>query len=117
MIPLKEKMRLLNYFKITETKNSSTHLIHFISKNIHHPTDIFYWSAFFAKLYDEVYHELALKKIHIQKKVLRLLEFLAVPAHQRKAEDLVLFCQQIKKIKKEIFKESLRNKTKWDKNC
>lgn len=82
----------------------------FISKNIKHPTDILHRGSFFSQLYDEVYYELALKRIKIQKKVLRIIEFLALPIEQHKEKELVLCCNQIKKIRKEVYKEELKKK-------
>jgi len=106
MILLKEKLRLLKYFSIGSSKD----LIFFISKNIKHPTDILHRSAFFAQLYDETYHELASRQIKIQKKVWRILEFLALPIEQHSEKKLLFCCTQIKKIRKEVYKEEVKKK-------
>lgn len=112
MIHLKEKMRILHYFSLHQTKNLSKLLIQFISKHIKHPPDILHRGPFFSKLYDEIYHELAFKQIAIQKKVWRILEFLALPIEHHSEKQLVLCCNQIRRIRKEIYKEELRNKIK-----
>jgi len=112
MIHLKEKMRLLHYFSLHQTKNLSKLLIQFISKHIKNPPDILHRGAFFSKLYDEVYHELASKQVTIQKKVWRILEFLALPIEHHSEEQLALCCNQIRKVRKEIYKEDLKKKLK-----
>ena len=108
MILLKERLKLLKYFAIGSSKD----LMRFISKNIKHPTDILHRGSFFSQLYDEVYHELAFKRIRIQKKVLRIFEFLALPIEQHKEKELIFCCNQIKKIRREVYKEELKKKLK-----
>ena len=108
MILLKERLKLLRYFSIGSSKD----LMRFISKNIKHPTDILHRGSFFSQLYDEVYYELALKHIKIQKKVLRIFEFLALPIEQHKENELIFCCNQIKKVRNEVYKEELKKKLK-----
>jgi len=106
MILLKERLKLLKYFSIGSSKD----LMRFISTNIKHPTDILHWGSFFSQLYDEIYYELALKRIKVQKKVLRIVEFLALPIEKHSEKELILCCNQIKKIRKEVYKEELKKK-------
>ncbi|MEI8091112.1 MAG: hypothetical protein WCG98_02430 [bacterium] len=64
------------------------------------------------KLYDELYHEIAMKKINVQKKVLRIFELLALPIDENDKRQLVFIYNRIKQVRKEIMKERKKQKLK-----
>lgn len=100
---------------IFKGKNLSYGLATFIWQHIKRPEDIIRWASFFMKLYDDLYHDLATKQLTIQKKVLRLLESLAIPIEQQNEKKLTTLCQRIQIVKKEIIKE--RNSQKPSNSC
>lgn len=59
-------------------------------------------------MYDELYHDLALKKIFVQKRVLRIVESLALPPEQQSDKKLTSLCQKIHIMKQDIKKEMIK---------
>lgn len=92
---------------MNKTKNLSYGLATFIWQHIKTPQDILRRTSFFVKLYDDLYHEMSLKQISIQKKVVRLLESLALPLEQKSEKKLLTICQRIQLVKSEMLKQKV----------
>jgi len=108
MILLKEKLCLLKYLKIKDYDNISYYLMRFLSKHITWPQDIEGTHSFFVALYDEIYHELLFKQIHIQKNILRIFERLALPFETATPEQCREIYQRILMITSDALKKKHR---------
>jgi hypothetical protein len=96
--------------KMFSKKNVSYGLVTFIWQHVKKPQDVLRRTSFFIKLYDDLYHELTLKQLIVQKKVLRLLEALALPVEQQNEKKLTILCQKICLVKEEMMKEKKKNR-------
>lgn len=107
MIEFKEQLSLLRYLQIPSGNQASDRLLEFIQDHIHSPDDIILIHPFFDRLYDELCHKLLMKELALPKKLMRVIEALALP---RQGNEHIGIYRYIQKVIEEMKKE--KNKVK-----
>jgi hypothetical protein len=91
------KKKVFTHFQKRGEKDLSKFLLQIIKKYIKEQKDIKVANAFFIELYDMIYQYIVLDKVKIVKKVVRMLEELALPIKYVGEEK---WRENIKKIRK-----------------